>query len=85
MRFLRAKNGRLLYDLCSAKGSALGLKRNSPKTIEFHALRSYCKEGFIKDLQLTNWASTLEPMCDSLNKVALPFHATFEKLLNMSP
>ena len=42
------------------KVNALRLKRNSPKTIEFRALRNYCKEDFIRDLQRNHWVSILD-------------------------
>ena len=46
------------------KLNAWRLKRDSPKIIEFRALRNYCKEDFLKDLQLIDWASTLESKSD---------------------
>ena len=63
------------------KVNASRLKRNSPKTIEFRALRNYCKDNFIKDLQRINWVSTLEPMCDSPNEMAVVVIDIFKKIL----
>ena len=64
------------------KLNAWRLKRNSPKTIEFRALRNYCKEDFLKNLQIIDWASTLESKSDNPNEMARKFHQIFEHLLN---
>ena len=64
------------------KVNAWRLKRNSPKTIEYRALRTYCKEDFLKDLQLIVWASTLESKSDNPSEMARIFHEIFEHLLN---
>ena len=57
-------------------------QRNSPKTTELRALRNYCKEDFLKDLQLINWASTLESKGYNPSEMASTFHEIFEHLLN---
>ena len=64
------------------KVNAWRLKRNSPKTIEFRALRNYCKEDFLKDLQMIDWASTLESKSDNPSEMASTIHEIFEHLLN---
>ena len=64
------------------KVNAWRLKRNSPKTIEYRALRSQCKEDFLKDLQLIDWASTLESKSDNPSEMARTFHDIFEHPLN---
>ena len=64
------------------KVNAWRLKSNSPKTIEYRALRNYCKEDFVKDLQLIDWASTLESESDNPSEMARMFHEIFEHLLN---
>ena len=65
------------------KVNASRFKRNSPKMIEFCALRNYCKDDLIKDLQHINWVSTLEPMSDSPNGVASVFIDIFKKILKV--
>ena len=65
------------------KVNASRLKRNSPKTIEFRALRNYCKDYFTKDLQRINWVSTLEPICDNPNEMAFVFIDLFKKVLKV--
>ena len=64
------------------KLNAWRLKRSSPKIIEFRALRNYCKEDFLKDLQLIDWASALESKSDNPSGMACTFLEIFEHLLN---
>ena len=64
------------------KENAWRLKRNSPKTIEYRALRNYCKEDFLQDLQLMDWASTSESKSDNPSEIASTFHEIFEYVLS---
>ena len=55
------------------------LKRNSPEAMELRALRNYCKEDFLKDLQLLAWSSILESKSEKPSEMA----STFMKSLSI--
>ena len=60
------QSGKADYNMIYAvrKVNPLRLKRIGPKTIDYRALRNYCKEDFLKDVQLIEWVSTLDPKSD---------------------